>query len=179
MRLIRCGNKRGVGFSAFQCHIHHHIKGKKGPGHQYTTDWGPHQSGLAQLMPLVRPFPHDRLDRSQQRLAQFGPPQVEYYVKEKKPEVQPTTTLEKAQADTIVQIGEIKVVVQDKGKQSMVIDKSATSSAPPVQKPFTANNHEASGSKVADKYHQPRWCPEGLTHTQKRKLQRLRNKEKR
>ena len=24
-----------------------------------------------------------------------------------------------------------------------------------------------------------RWCPEGLTHTQKRKLQRLRNKEKR
>ena len=71
------------------------------------------------------------------------------------------------------------MVVQDKGKEPMVIDKSATSSAPPVQKPFTANNHEASGSKVADKYHQPRWCPEGLTHTQKRKLQRLRNKEKR
>ena len=61
----------------------------------------------------------------------------------------------------------------------MVIDKSATYSAPSVQKPFTANNHEAGGSKVADKYHQPRWCPEGLTHTQKRKLQRLRNKEKR
>ena len=61
----------------------------------------------------------------------------------------------------------------------MVIDKSAVSSAPPVQKPFTANNHEAGGSKVADKYHQPRWCPEGLAHTQKRKLQRLRNKEKR
>ena len=36
-----------------------------------------------------------------------------------------------------------------------------------------------SRSKVADKYHQPRWCPEGLTHTHKRKLQRLRNKEKR
>ena len=61
----------------------------------------------------------------------------------------------------------------------MVIDKLATSSAPPVQKPFTANNHEAGGSKVADKYHQPRWCPEGMTRTQKRKLQRLRNKEKR
>ena len=52
----------------------------------------------------------------------------------------------------------------------MVIDKLASSSAPPVWKPFTANNHEASGSKVAGKYYQPRWCPEGLTHTQKRKL---------
>ena len=60
-----------------------------------------------------------------------------------------------------------------------MIDKSATSFAPPVQKPFTANNHEAGGSKVVDKYHQPCWCPEGLTHTQKRKLQRLRIKEKR
>ena len=43
-----------------------------------------------------------------------------------------------------------------------------------------ANDHEADSSKiVADKYHQPRWCPSSLTHTQKRKLQRLRNKEKR
>ena len=91
-------------------------------------------------------------------------------MKKKKLEVQSEATAEKAKADTIV---------QDKGKEPMVINKSATSSAPPVQKPFTANNHEAGGSKVADKYHQPRWCPEGLTHTQKRKLQRLRNKEKR
>ena len=100
-------------------------------------------------------------------------------MKEKKSEVQPEATPEKAKADTVVQIGKIKVVVQDKGKEPMVIDKSVTSSAPPIQKPFTAKNHEASGSKVLDKYHQPRWCPEGLTHTQKRKLQRLRNKEKR
>ena len=49
----------------------------------------------------------------------------------------------------------------------------------PSQKPAMANDHEAGSSKgVADKYHQPRWCPSGLTHTQKRKLQRLRNKEK-
>ena len=32
---------------------------------------------------------------------------------------------------------------------------------------------------MADKYHQPRWYPVGLTHTLKRKLQCLRNKEKR
>ena len=93
--------------------------------------------------------------------------------------MQPVAISEKVKADTVVQIGEIKVVVQDKGKESMVIDESAASSVPPIQKPFTANNHETSGSKVADKYHQPRWCPEGLTHTQKRKLQCLRNKEKR
>ena len=104
---------------------------------------------------------------------------MEYRVKEKKSEVQPGATPEKAKTDTVVQIGEIKVVVQDKGKEPMVIDKSASSSAPPIKKPFTANDHEASSNKVADKYHQPRWCPEGLTHTQKRKLQRLRNKEKR
>src|SRR4026207_2139175 len=42
-----------------------------------------------------------------------------------------------------------------------------------------ANDHEACSTKsAADKYHQPRWCPSSLTHTQKRKLQRLRNKEK-
>jgi hypothetical protein len=32
-----------------------------------------------------------------------------------------------------------------------------------------ANDHEASSSKTDPKY-QPRWCPGGLTHTQKRKL---------
>ena len=101
---------------------------------------------------------------------------MEYRVKEKKSEVQPSATSEKTRADTVVQIGEIKVVVQDKGKEPMVIDKSATSSAPSIQKPFTANNREASGSKVADKHHQPHWCPEGLTHTQKRKLQHLHSK---
>ena len=100
---------------------------------------------------------------------------MEYHVKETKSEVQPTVISEKDKAYTVVQIGKIRVVVQDKGKEPMVIDKSAESSVPPIQKPFTANNHEASGSKVADKYHQPHWCPEGLTHTQKRKLQHLRN----
>jgi hypothetical protein len=28
-----------------------------------------------------------------------------------------------------------------------------------------------------DKYHQPRWCPDGLSHSQKRRVQRLRNLE--
>jgi hypothetical protein len=75
-----------------------------------------------------------------------------------------------------VQIGEIKVPIKDASKESMDIEKSVDV---PSQKPAMANDHEAGSSKgVADKYHQPRWCPSGLTHTQKRKLQRLRNKEK-
>ena len=88
-------------------------------------------------------------------------------MKEKKQEVQPTSDPEKPKADVVVQIGDIKVVVQDKGKKPMVFGKSATS---PTEEPIMANDHEASSSKVADKYHQPHWCPEGLTHTQKRKL---------
>jgi len=83
---------------------------------------------------------------------------------------------EKFKADVVVQIGEIKVPIKDTGKKSMDID---TLVDVPSQKPVMANDHEAVSSKsAADKYHQPRWCPLGLTHTQKRKLQRLRNKEK-
>ena len=67
-----------------------------------------------------------------------------------------------------MQIGEIKVPIKDASKESMDIEKSVDV---PSQKPAMANDHEAGSSKgVADKYHQPRWCPSGLTHTQKRKL---------
>jgi hypothetical protein len=47
-----------------------------------------------------------------------------------------------------------------------------------------ANDHEASSSQVAvvqprdPKYTQPKWCPCGIPKTQKRKLQRARNREK-
>jgi len=44
-----------------------------------------------------------------------------------------------------------------------------------------ANDHEASGRNSKDqdkeKYFQPRWCPPGLTHTQKRRLQHLSRQE--
>ena len=42
------------------------------------------------------------------------------------------------------------------------------------------NDHEASTKQVKTsdpKYTQPKWCPLGLTKTQKRKLQRLRDQE--
>ena len=63
---------------------------------------GPHQSGLAQQVPPVRPVPYDWSDRSQQRPAQFDPPRMEYSMKEKKLEVQPSATPEKTKADTVV-----------------------------------------------------------------------------
>ena len=76
----------------------------------------------------------------------------------------------------MVQIGKIEVPIKDAGKEPMDIEKSVDV---PIQRPVMANDHEAGSSKsAADKYHQPRWCPSGLTHTQKRKLQCLRNKEK-
>ena len=56
----------------------------------------------------------------------------------------------------------------------MIIEKPVNIS----QKLVLANDHEASSNNLKDqdkeKYFQPRWCPPGLTHTQKRRLQRLR-----
>ena len=40
------------------------------------------------------------------------------------------------------------------------------------------NDCESSSSTTTSKYFQPRWCPSGLTRTQKRKLQCLRCQEK-
>ena len=102
---------------------------------------------------------------------------MEYHVKNKEVEPKLVADPEMLKADAVVQIGEIKVAIKDAGKESMDIEKSVDD---PSQRPVMANDHEASGSKsIADKYHQPKWCPPGQTHTQKRKLQCLRNKEKR
>ena len=50
-----------------------------------------------------------------------------------------------------------------------------------LRKLVLANDHEGSSNNHKDpdkeKYFQPRWCPSGLTHTQKRRLQRLRSQE--
>jgi hypothetical protein len=49
---------------------------------------------------------------------------------------------------------------------------------PPVQRSIMDNDHEASNSNSTSKYIQPRWCPPGLTRTQRRKMQHLRAQEK-
>ena len=113
-----------------------------------------------------------RSDRSQQRPVQSHPPRQEYHVKRKEEDVQPMQVdSEKTTADDVVKIGDVNVVVKDVGKKPMVFNKSAQNDS---QKHVLANDHEASSSGLANKYHQPRWCPPGLSHSQKRRLQRLR-----
>ena len=130
---------------------------------------------MQQVAP-VRPVHTDRSDWSNQGPGQAPVPRFKYRIKERKEEQKLVADSEKLKADFVVQIGEIEVPIRDTGKRPMDVD---TSVDVPSQKPVMANDHEASSSKgAADKYHQPRWCPSGLTHTQKRKLQRLRNKEK-
>ena len=70
-----------------------------------------------------------------------------------------------------MQIGNIKVAVNEAGKRPMVLGKSVDTS---VQRSIMADEHEASSSSIAaSKYFQPRYYPSRLTRTQKRKLQHL------
>jgi hypothetical protein len=67
------------------------------------------------------------------------------------------------------------VPIGEDGKRPIVPNNKVVTSTPKV----AANNHEASGSSSNSKYFLPRWCPPGLTHTQRRKLQHLRFQKKR
>ena len=129
---------------------------------------GPRRSGPWQQAAPVRSVPTDRSDRSHQRPGQNPVPRFEYRVKERKDEQKLVANPERLKADAVVKIGEIKVPIKDAGKEPMEIEKSVDVPSP---KPVMANDHEAGSSKrAADNYHQPRWCPSSLTHTQKRKL---------
>jgi len=77
----------------------------------------------------------------------------------------------------VVQVEDGKGKAQDAQERLVVVEKPVNVS----QKLVLANDHEASSSNLKDqdkeKYFQPRWCPPWLTHTQKRRLQRLRRQE--
>jgi hypothetical protein len=73
----------------------------------------------------------------------------------------------KITTDEIVKVGDVNVVIKDVGKRPMVFGKSAKTDS---QKRVLANDHEASSSGSVSKYHQPRWCSPGLSHSQKRRL---------
>ena len=83
----------------------------------------------------------------------------------------------KAPVADVVQVEDGKGRIQDVQKGPMIVEKSVDA----FQKLVLANDHEASSSNLKnqdkEKYFQPRWCPPGLTHTQKRRLQRLRHQE--
>jgi hypothetical protein len=104
------------------------------------------------------------------------PPPVKHVYKPKqreevqKMEVDP----ERTTSQDIIQIGSRGVPIGD-GKRPIVPNNKVVTSTPEV----AANNHEASRSSSNSKYFLPRWCPPGLTRTQRRKLQRLRFQEKR
>ena len=46
-----------------------------------------------------------------------------------------------------------------------------------VKKGVDCSKEVEKSAKQDSKYLQPRWCPSGLSHTQKRRLQRMRKKE--
>jgi hypothetical protein len=76
----------------------------------------------------------------------------------------------------IIQIGTMNVPIEGSGKRPVVPNNQVVT---PTQKGSVANDHVASGNKPRPEYFLPRWCPPGLTHTQRRKLQWLRLREKR
>ena len=84
---------------------------------------------------------------------------------------------EKAPAAKVVQVEDEKGQAHNVQERPVIVEKPVNLS----QKLVLANDHEASSSNLKDqdkeKYFQPRWCPPRLTHTQKRRLQRLRRQE--
>jgi hypothetical protein len=77
----------------------------------------------------------------------------------------------------IIQIVTMNVPIEGSGKRLVVLNNQVVT---PTQKGSVAtNDHEASGSKSRPECFLLRWCPPGLTHTQRRKLQCLRLHEKR
>ena len=47
----------------------------------------------------------------------------------------------------------------------------------PVKQDVDCSKENEKNKEQDSKYLQPRWCPSGLSHTQKRRLQRMRKKE--
>jgi hypothetical protein len=76
----------------------------------------------------------------------------------------------------IIQMGMMNIPIEGSGKRPVVPNNQVVTT---TQKGSIANDHEASGSKSRLECFFPRWYPLGLTHTQRRKLQRLRLREKR
>jgi hypothetical protein len=72
-------------------------------------------------------------------------------------------------AKEVIKIGNNEVVMGDCFKGSVIINGFAQTQIGNSSQSSheRANDHEASSSKPDPKYHQLRWCPDGLTHTQK------------
>jgi hypothetical protein len=142
----------------------------------HTQDrWAPRQAGQGHLVDPVRPPPTGGQTALPRR--EGFPPKKVYKPKIREEEVQEMDIDPERNTNLdIIQIGTMNVPVEGSGKRPVVPNNQAVI---PTQKGSVANDHEASGSKSRPEYFLPRWCPHGLTHTQRRKLQRLRLHEKR
>jgi hypothetical protein len=83
---------------------------------------------------------------------------------------------ERTTSQDIIHIGTMDVPVEKDSKRPVVLNNQVGTSA--QKETVATSDHEVSGSGSNCKYFLPRWCPHGLTHTQRRKLQRLRLREK-
>jgi hypothetical protein len=79
-----------------------------------------------------------------------------------------TTASNRMTKGDFIKIGTTDVIIQEDDKGSMIFDESASTN----KKENTSVN-----KTINPKYSMPRWCPSGLTRSQKRKLQSLRAKE--
>jgi hypothetical protein len=79
--------------------------------------------------------------------------------------------IERTTTDDVIWIGTSQVKLNNELNRSFVIDDQVDT----VMEDVRLDHEEEKADKVVDSmYLQPRWCPHGLTHTQKRKLQWLR-----
>jgi hypothetical protein len=106
------------------------------------------------------------------------PPVKQVYKLKQKEEVQKMEVdPERTTSKDIIQIGSMYVHIGEDGKRPIVLNNKIVTSTPGV---FAADSdHEDNRSGSNSKYFLPRWCPPGLTRTQRRKLQHLRFLEKR
>jgi hypothetical protein len=143
---------------------------------RHTQDrWAPRQTGQGHLADPVRPPPTGG-QTALPRKERFPPKKV-YRPKIREEEVQEMDIdPERTTGLDIIQIGTMNVPVKESGKRPVVTSNQVVT---PTQKGSVVNDHDASGSKSRPECFLPRWCPPGLTHTQRRKLQRLRLREKR
>jgi hypothetical protein len=110
---------------------------------------------------------------------QVVPPPVEqvYRPKQKEQVQRMDIDPERTTNQDVIKIGSMDVPIGEDSKIPIVSNNKVVTSNPGVF--VAANDHEASGSGSNSKYFLLRWCPLGLTHTQRRKLQCLRFQEKR
>ena len=58
-----------------------------------------------------------------------------------------------------------------------LLQRPIVASNNPVKQDVDCSKENEKSKKQNSKYLQPRWCPSGLSHTQKRRLQRMHKKE--